>query len=904
MIHSYDLSPLYRHSTSHLIPSSPATIVSVHASKLILRSSSTLQIIRTWSLVQAQPPSPTSSAPAFTLSISPRDPHYILAHHHKLQTAWVLDPASDDPVAKLQVGKVEGCSGMAWDQTAAEGHTVLVWAENHLRVSLFRLSSEPTTKTLQIQSPKLNYSLDGGHSFSERYFALLERHQNRDCLAIYDPRSNWALLRNIVIPDPTSDLVGLKWAPRGGHYLATWSSITHYYLHIFTPDGRLIKTFEPYSTSASTATGEEQRRTGDASGWVGLGIRVVEWSPDGEFLAIGGYDGKIRILSRAASWNVVSELACPSKITANSTTIWKEPGAGWVEKTLGRGIISFDRVEASSRSAYVLANDIVPPDTTKPFPKMGWSKLRWSDDGRWLVGHNQSYPNHLFVFSFLTSSPSPSSSSSPDSSSPALHIRPRLHSLILLNSPPKAFEFKPSTHSSSLPEADTLVILSGSKSFTVWASPIPLPPAASPSSMSDQGTVESENVGTAEGVGIPSPSTTTFNPNLVEFSQGSNRRDEEQVILVGEKGGMFCLVYPRTLATPLSKRFQPFLQRILLRTVSLSKWETIKLFNRSIRNDPTLAELVKSFHVLSNSGFDRWKDPTSSKVVISERRQDLACLLAQLSSAVDIGFVDIGFPFGIYSFGTKYFSTIFWTELVANPQRFERLRSLQIDILDPDTELESIRGILPLQHLPNLTELVACWFKSPSVVEPPSQIALPSIASLTFGGSHEFFADASMAELVTSCPNLKHLAIKPTFKPGAAVAILSAIPSTLVTLHLPSHTKGEVFRLLPRLSSLESLDVGKIMDAEELLQYLAELCNLSSLTLGCRRASVFDNGPTEAEKAIVAELVDGPLKLPALSRLYLRFVSNSSIDEASLEWVLAKAKSRGIRLFKLKPTRL
>lgn len=359
------------------------------------------------------------------------------------------------------------------------------------------------------------------------------------------------------------------------------------------------------------------------------------------------------------------------------------------------------------------------------------------------------------------------------------------------------------------------------------------------------------------------------------------------------------------------------MQRILFDSFSPSKWETIKLFNRSIRNDPSLAEHVKSFDLYDLYGLRDYHyfstNPPTSEAVVSDRRQALAYLLAQLRGAVRIEF----------SYGSEDLSAIFWTEVVSDPQRFERLRSLRIDVLNPDTELESIRGILPLRHLPNLTELVVCWFPSSSVVEPPSHVVLPSIRSLTFGGSDEIFADASMAKLVTSCPNLKYLAIEPDFEPGAAVAILSAIPSTLTKLSLPYHDSVEVCRLLPRLSSLESLDLGEMMDAEELLQYLAELCNLSSLTLGNHSPFAVDDCSTEKEKAIVAELIDGPHQLPALSRLYLRFVRDSSIDEFNsrrlaapdgseaslvdrdpeevamqiwLEWVLAKAKERGIRV--------
>jgi len=244
-----------------LIPST-STLVSSHGSKLISRKTSTLQITRTWSLPLA--------GPINSITISRQSPHLILVYSPAC--AWVLDPDSDGIIAKLEIGKVQGCQGILLDPIKRE--TLIVWAENHSRLSLYNLTEHPNNVNV-IQSPKLNF-IQGGYSFSDRYFALLERHENRDCIAIYDPLSNWSRIRNIVISDPTSDLTNLKWSPNGNKYFVVWSHITHYYLHVYTTDGRLMKTFKP--------------------SYVGLGIRTIVWSLDGEFFAVGGYDGKVSFL--------------------------------------------------------------------------------------------------------------------------------------------------------------------------------------------------------------------------------------------------------------------------------------------------------------------------------------------------------------------------------------------------------------------------------------------------------------------------------------------------------------------------------------------------------------------------------------------------------------------------------
>lgn len=60
-----------------------------------------------------------------------------------------------------------------------------------LRVSILSLKDPRTI--YQIQSPK--FAASHSYSFSDTYFALLERHEHRDCIAIYSPSDSWCLLR-------------------------------------------------------------------------------------------------------------------------------------------------------------------------------------------------------------------------------------------------------------------------------------------------------------------------------------------------------------------------------------------------------------------------------------------------------------------------------------------------------------------------------------------------------------------------------------------------------------------------------------------------------------------------------------------------------------------------------------
>lgn len=106
--------------------------------------------------------------------------------------------------------------------------------------------------------------------------------------------------------------------------------LTHlkYLFHVYTPGGRLVSTFAPYEKMftlppllPSEPLGKSTLRQDDndaierdlntareikerakmlksTDSFVGLGIRTVKWSPSGEYLAIGGWDGKVRRTAR------------------------------------------------------------------------------------------------------------------------------------------------------------------------------------------------------------------------------------------------------------------------------------------------------------------------------------------------------------------------------------------------------------------------------------------------------------------------------------------------------------------------------------------------------------------------------------------------------------------------------
>ncbi|KAK8865625.1 hypothetical protein IAR55_000769 [Kwoniella newhampshirensis] len=400
----YEFSELFH---SSILSFSPGTtfLATAHFNRIIIRSTSTLQIVRTWICIKDTPsPAPTPSLFASTSRRAPLesstsasstsgagdefsidqlswsgDSMYLLAYSAQAKTCWVFGLAEEGSGECGEIARVggEGVEGLVRVDWGNGGREVLAWSDHALKLSIYDLS---TGQIKVIQHPKSHQSC---HTYSPdaRYLAVAERHLGKDYVGVYDVLDGHRLVRHFALH--TSDVQGLLWSPCG-KYLAAWDSPLSYSLHVYSPIGPHLTRFTSSSpTFSPTSTAEDP----------GLGIRTVTWAPGGRWIALGGWDGKVRIIE-SEGWRCVAVLRWGARTAEKDVTVWREPSE-WLQDTRGRGIVQFDRV---SLPAGIPTSR---PDLSKPNPRMGVSQLSFDSDATLLLARIDTQPNTIHIHTFL-----------------------------------------------------------------------------------------------------------------------------------------------------------------------------------------------------------------------------------------------------------------------------------------------------------------------------------------------------------------------------------------------------------------------------------------------------------------------------------------------------------------------
>ncbi|WWC88231.1 uncharacterized protein L201_003136 [Kwoniella dendrophila CBS 6074] len=497
MSDGYDFSQLY-HAT--LVSYSPGTtfLATVYQNRLIIRSTTTLQIVRTWACIR-----PASSIASSSKNADQEvkidsiewseDGLHILVFSLSAKTAWVFGLASEGDGESGEIAKIggEGVEGLFQVEWGQAGKQVLAWSDYGLRISVYDLT---TGITRIIQNPKSHLQC---HTYSpdNRYMAIAEKHLGKEYIGIYDVIDTYHLVRHFQLS--TTDVQGLSWS-LCGRYIAAWDSSLSYSMYIHSPIGPLLTHFTHNSPTFSPISSTEDP---------GLGIRTVTWAPGGRWLAIGGWDGKVRIIE-SEGWRCIAVLNWGNRITEKDITVWKEPH-DWVKDTRGRGIVQFDQMPIPTS----IPN--IRPDLGKPNPNMGISQISFDRNAALFFVKSETCPNVIHIHTFLET---------PTSESPNIT---HLASLIFDN-PVKSAVWCPSP---SGKHQKKISITTKSGAIYLW---------------DEEGGWEEENPngesqqtcehkgGMMEGVGIPS---------RIEFSAIDLQWAPDGTSLVIQDKSQFCLLY-------------------------------------------------------------------------------------------------------------------------------------------------------------------------------------------------------------------------------------------------------------------------------------------------------------------------------------------------------------------------
>ncbi|XP_077441808.1 WD repeat-containing protein WRAP73 [Vanacampus margaritifer] len=357
-----NFSEVFKQS-SHLCNFSPdgkylATCVQY---RLVVRDVSTLQILNLYTCLDLISHMEWSS-----------DSQFILCALYKRGLVQVWSLEQPDWHCKID----EGSIGLVASRWSPDGRHILNTTEFHLRITVWSLCTKAVS---YIKNPKachkgIDFSRDGC------YMALAERRDCKDyvCVFVCD---DWHLLRHF--ETETQDLTGLEWSPNGC-VLAVWDSCLEYKVLLYSLDGRLLFTYSAYEWS--------------------LGVKCVAWSPSSQFLAIGSYDEKVRILNHI-TWKKMAQFEHPATITTTKAIVYKEvakrSAAGSEELSLPN--ITMDSTVLSNQSKYEIhpapvQMPVVRPDPDRANPKIGVSTLAFSSDSRYLATKNDNMASVVWVW--------------------------------------------------------------------------------------------------------------------------------------------------------------------------------------------------------------------------------------------------------------------------------------------------------------------------------------------------------------------------------------------------------------------------------------------------------------------------------------------------------------------------
>ncbi|KAF2749872.1 hypothetical protein M011DRAFT_439249 [Sporormia fimetaria CBS 119925] len=244
-----------------------------------------------------------------------------------------------------------------------------------------------TGRTVEIKDPKFLGREGRGWGYRPnrdketqgrgKLLAFLCRTAGQDILLVLAPKS-YNVLKRVELP--TVDAAGIKWS-RDGRWIVVWDAASAgYRLHIYTADGHLYRTIT-----------REQNEELDRWGIEGLGVKSVEWAPGNGWLAVGGWDRRVRILF-TRTFSPIVFLDHTPEIQVPSAPVY-------TELVDGRG----------SRSYSLAQQPVTPPKATNEKGdttiKQGISIVAFNVDGSLCATRDDSTPNTIWIWDLRSLTP-------------------------------------------------------------------------------------------------------------------------------------------------------------------------------------------------------------------------------------------------------------------------------------------------------------------------------------------------------------------------------------------------------------------------------------------------------------------------------------------------------------------
>jgi len=287
------------------------------------------------------------------------DSQYIIVALSKRGIAYVK--SLDDPEWNCKID--EGIAGLMYARWVPDSRQVITISDFQLRLTIWSLVDETVS---YIKNPKHH---DKGISFTSngKFMALAERNDCKDFIGIYYC-GDWKLMNHFQVE--TSDLADLMWA-KDDTAIVVWDNPIECRLLIYSATQGLLAQHIPYDNA--------------------LGFRTLNFSPNGQFLAAGAYDQKVRLYNHI-SWKEITDFEHKKILSEDEDIhIYTE------EEYKQGGPYSYDEEVTSRYKMLELPVQLTTKKSSNkesnPLSGNGVSLISWSHDGKYLATKNDNTPN-------------------------------------------------------------------------------------------------------------------------------------------------------------------------------------------------------------------------------------------------------------------------------------------------------------------------------------------------------------------------------------------------------------------------------------------------------------------------------------------------------------------------------